>query len=375
MHDVFISYASDEKETAEKTMKELELNDIKCWISYRDVEGGKSYAEEIPKAIRNCKVFILLLTKNSLKSDHIRTEVDEAYTNKKIIIPYKLEEIALDDEMRYWLARKQFIDATTICKLSELVSLVNKKVASQEIPISTESNESKEKKIVHKKREEPEDYDSNISITRMAKYNELLKLGYTAEKIASQLVKNDYINFNEIPDEVEGTASQWQQFIQDSSETSRFMLNFENEIVGDWQIVALKKDVFEKAKEGLLMEKDIDYEKIELIAFPDFYYGYILAISILPDYRNLDNYMKLTESFYGQIEEYAEKGVFFKEWCINVFSPEVENQMKRLGFSFLINHKSFGKIYHKAFIPIPQNQIIKKFPKLINLYKEAENEV
>jgi hypothetical protein len=270
----------------------------------------------------------------------------------------------MDDALEYYLGRTHWLDALTapleahINKLADRIgSLLQNEDAKITPPKTVDAMSNNQSQKV------------GISETRMAKYEELRGIGYNAEKIAMQLVENDYITCNGIGEENEGTASQWAQFVQNSNETFQYLLNGENKIVGDWSILALNKEMFDQAKEGSLVEKDITYEKSEMIVFPDEYYGYILAFSLLPDYRNMPNYMKIVTSFFQQIESYAENGIFFKEWCINVFSAEIENLVRRMGFVFMVNNKVFGKIYHLPFIPLPKNPFIDKFPKLKELYE------
>jgi hypothetical protein len=131
----------------------------------------------------------------------------------------------------------------------------------------------------------------------MVKFGDLIDLGYTAAKIAIQLVENDYINCNGIDENNEGSAEQWESFLQDNSETFQYLINGENKIVGDWSIVALTDEAYEKAMAGELLEAELGIENTEMICFPGTYNGYILTFSILPQYRTANNYNLLIESF------------------------------------------------------------------------------
>lgn len=194
-------------------------------------------------------------------------------------------------------------------------------------------------------------------------FEELVENGHTASSIAIQIVENDYINCNGIEEDNEGTASQWEELLQNNSDTFHYLVNGENKIVGDWSIVALTDEAYALAEKGELLEKDLGSDNTELICFPDAYNGYILAISLLPDYRNSQNYNLLIGSFLRQIEDFAENGIFFRKWCINVFGKEVEALIKRLGFKYICDNKRFGKIYTCSFMPLPDIPLLKKFPQ------------
>ena len=60
---------------------------------------GSSYAKEIPKAIQNCKVFILILSGIAQKSKWIPKELDHAIINSKLLIPVIIEDCQLDDQI------------------------------------------------------------------------------------------------------------------------------------------------------------------------------------------------------------------------------------------------------------------------------------
>jgi len=366
MHDIFISYSSQDQKIADAVVNIMENQKIKCWIAYRDAEAGSEYAVSIIRAIKNCKACILILSHESNTSKHVLNEINSCVNHGISILPFRIADVMLHEAIEYYLGKTHWLDAITpplevhINKLADRVKTFVDKEHFENISLSA-----------NQKIEKANNPKANKFSTRMAKYEELISLGYNAEKIAIQLVENDYINFNGIDEENEGDAQQWAKFVQNSNETFQYLLNGENEIVGDWSILALNKEMFEEAKAGRLLEKNITYEKSEMIAFPDIYYGYVLAISVLPDYRNMQNYMQIINSFYSQLEAYAENGIFFKEWCMNVFSAEIENLIKKLGFIYLCDNMTFGKIYHQVFIPLPKNAIIDKFPKLKQLYEEA----
>ena len=367
MHDVFISYSSQDQKIADAIVNILENQKIKCWIAYRDAEAGGDYAVSIIRAIKNSKVCVLILSQESNTSKYVLSEINSCVNHGKTIIPFKIDDVMLHEAIEFYLGKTHWLDAMTapleahIHKLADRVRLLTSKEDSG----SSDGNKSQS--IT-----QPDVSKIDRFITRMAKYEELVSLGYNAEKIAMQLVENDYVNCNGIGEDNEGDAQQWAKFIQNSTDTFQFLLNGHNEIVGNWSILALNEQMFEEAKAGNLLEKDISHEKSEMIVFPDVYYGYILVFSLLPDYRNgPDNYLKILCSFYEQIEVYAEHGIFFKEWCMNVFSAEIENLVKKLGFVYLCDNVSFGKIYHQFFLPLPNNSIISKFPRLKQLYEGA----
>ena len=103
---IFISYSSKELDIALKVCEFLENNNFKCWIAPRNVEAGGNYATQIVNAIKKCDLLVLLASENTNNSGHVSNEVSIAFDNKKIIIPFKIQEFVFTDEYLYFLGRK-----------------------------------------------------------------------------------------------------------------------------------------------------------------------------------------------------------------------------------------------------------------------------
>ncbi|MBR6594087.1 MAG: toll/interleukin-1 receptor domain-containing protein [Clostridia bacterium] len=365
MHDCFISYSHKDRQIATIIQGILEQNGIKCWIDYRDSVSGVDYAASIVRAIKSSRYFILVLSSNSSHSAHVLNEINSAANAGKTIIPFKVDDAELTDSIEYYLGRTHWMDALTPPLEEHIKHLVDRIKNYNEVSDKSEKETVSATPSSTKK-------ESSKKGCRMLKYQELLELGYTSASISIQLVENDYIICNGIDSQNEGSAEQWEEFLRDNSDTFQYLIDENNAIVGDWSIVALTDEAFDTAVKGELLEESIDINITEMICFPDLYNGYILSFSVLPDYRTMENYNLLIDSFLEQMTEYAKNGIFFKKWCINVFSREIEAMVKQLGFKFIANNKVFGKVYCCDFIPLPGLPIYKKHPELVKYYEEIE---
>lgn len=128
MKDIFVSYSSKDESVAKNVCRFLESSNMNCWVAYRDIQHGKTYASEILRGIKETKITLLLFSKNSNASEHVLNEIDYAFTHNKIIVPFKLEETEMSDELLYYLSRKQWIPASRnyIDQLPSLVDLCYK---------------------------------------------------------------------------------------------------------------------------------------------------------------------------------------------------------------------------------------------------------
>jgi len=107
MKEVFISYSTVDLANAETVRNVLEKNGLSCWMAPRDIPGGSNYTKEIPIAIRNCKVFVLILSKNAQGSQWVLKELDSAVNCGKVILPFMLEDCILNDEFNFLLTGAQ----------------------------------------------------------------------------------------------------------------------------------------------------------------------------------------------------------------------------------------------------------------------------
>ncbi len=107
MKEIFISYSTVDAVNAETVRNVLEKNGLSCWMAPRDIPGGSNYTKEIPIAIRNCKVFVLILSKNAQSSQWVLKELDSAVNCGKVILPFMLEECILNDEFNFLLTGAQ----------------------------------------------------------------------------------------------------------------------------------------------------------------------------------------------------------------------------------------------------------------------------
>ena len=102
-HDVFISYSSKQKDIADAICQVLEEHDIRCWIAPRDIPIGAKYAAVITRAIKECKLAVLLFSELSAVSPWVESEINIAFSNRKPILPYKVDNANLSDYDEFYL--------------------------------------------------------------------------------------------------------------------------------------------------------------------------------------------------------------------------------------------------------------------------------
>lgn len=109
--EVFVSYTSADKACAFSIVEFLEKAGVECFIAPRNIDAGRPYASNIMSAIEECKMVVLVSSAAINKSEHVLNEVDVTFSKKKKIIPFYIEEFELNDDLRYYIGRKQRIIA------------------------------------------------------------------------------------------------------------------------------------------------------------------------------------------------------------------------------------------------------------------------
>jgi hypothetical protein len=112
-HDVFISYSSKDKPTADATCAVLEAKGIRCWIAPRDIMPGQDWGESIVDAIHCARALVLVFSENANLSQQIKREVERAVNKGIPIIPFRIENVMPAKSLEYFLSTPHWLDAFT----------------------------------------------------------------------------------------------------------------------------------------------------------------------------------------------------------------------------------------------------------------------
>jgi hypothetical protein len=112
-HDIFISHTKQDKLAADAACAILEKNGIRCWIATRDVPFGSNYAQELGRAIKGCRAMLIIFSGHTNLSRHVLSEITLAFNEDKTLLPLRIEEIKLTEDMDYFLRNSNWLDAFT----------------------------------------------------------------------------------------------------------------------------------------------------------------------------------------------------------------------------------------------------------------------
>ena len=127
--EVFISYASQDRERIIDLVKRLDAAGVSVWIDQMSIEGATMWSQEIVAAIRSCKVLILAISENSADSENVVKEVALASEGRKRILPVYLASAEIPESMAYQLAgiqRVEFFEGAEEAGLQSMIRALAK---------------------------------------------------------------------------------------------------------------------------------------------------------------------------------------------------------------------------------------------------------
>ncbi len=110
-YSVMISYSEDDENFARKVYESLRANGVQCWIGYENIQRAESWPASISRAIRQCNIFLLILTPNSNTSRQVVRELTEADRLGKVLYCYQTSDFVISDDIMYFFTSIQRLEA------------------------------------------------------------------------------------------------------------------------------------------------------------------------------------------------------------------------------------------------------------------------
>ena len=106
----FVSHCSKDIKIVEQIVNVLKDCGISYWKAPEMIPAGSNYAKEIPKALKNCSVFLFIVSEASQNSIWVEKELDSAVNARKNIIPVRIDDIPLNDMYAFYLNNIQMVN-------------------------------------------------------------------------------------------------------------------------------------------------------------------------------------------------------------------------------------------------------------------------
>jgi hypothetical protein len=131
---VFVSYSSKDQIRADAICAALEAAGIPCWIAPRDLEAGAQWGAGIVQAIEACEAMVVVFSAAANGSPQIARELQLAVSNRRALIPIRIEDAAPTEDMEYFLGVSHWFNAYPApleTYLPEIVASVNRVLTAE----------------------------------------------------------------------------------------------------------------------------------------------------------------------------------------------------------------------------------------------------
>jgi serine/threonine-protein kinase len=112
-HDVFVSHSHHDKPEADAVCASLEATGIRCWIAPRDIVPGQEWGAAIVDAIRASRVMVLVFSAHANASSQVTREVERAVHTGTVVVPFRIEDVAPERSLEFFLGTPHWLDALT----------------------------------------------------------------------------------------------------------------------------------------------------------------------------------------------------------------------------------------------------------------------
>jgi formylglycine-generating enzyme required for sulfatase activity/serine/threonine protein kinase len=108
---VFVSHASADAAFASSLVAALEAAGVRCWVAPRDIPAGADYASAIMGGLAAARMLLLVYSRHSVASEHVRREVERAVSRNVPVVPVRLEAVPPSPALEYMISSSQWVDA------------------------------------------------------------------------------------------------------------------------------------------------------------------------------------------------------------------------------------------------------------------------
>lgn len=136
-HRVFISYANENIEFADRAYSSLKNAGVTCWMAPHDIAPAESWIKAIMEAVKTCDVMVLILCAHANQSKHVVAEANQAFHHNKKILTVRVNDLPPCDELAYFLATQQWLETHRLSTEAAIRRIVDAVKALVESPTST----------------------------------------------------------------------------------------------------------------------------------------------------------------------------------------------------------------------------------------------
>jgi uncharacterized protein YjbI with pentapeptide repeats len=105
-HSCFISYSSADQGLADVLYKDLQDHGVRCWLATEDLKIGEQFRTRIDESILSHDKLLLVLSRESVDSPWVRTEVETALEKEQrsgtsVLFPIRLDDAVMESKQAW----------------------------------------------------------------------------------------------------------------------------------------------------------------------------------------------------------------------------------------------------------------------------------
>lgn len=342
-YDLFISYASENKDIADYIVDKIEKRGYKCFIAPRDIRTGSEYAVEIIRGISNSTAVLLVFSSKSDKSHYVLREINSAVSRNRPIIPLRIEDFLPSEAMEFYLGPAHWLDA-----FPTVLDVHLDKVVAIFSGMNNTVTETKEE-------------NHRIIGPELLKIEDISKIGMDYTALTMKEIEIDYLcipsDRYEMNDSIEGTFDDWKQTAKEYENDTSILLVKNDEVIGYCDMYPVMEEAYANLISGQVIIRD---SMIDLFCMGGTFDVYIAMIGIVPEDATQANYLMIFDWIFQHLDEWDENDVHVNRVGISVYSNMLEKFITRFGFEYRGLNPAKGKVFETTVQSLKNNSLIKK---------------
>ena len=342
-YDLFISYATENKNIADYIVERIEKRGYRCFIAPRDIQTGSEYAVEIIRGISNSTAVLLVFSSKSDKSHYVLREINSAVSRNRPIIPLRIEDFLPSEAMEFYLGPTHCLDA-----FPEILDVHLDKVVNIFLGMNNTIPDAKN-----------ESY--RVVGPELIKIADIGKIGMDYTALTMKEIEIDYLcipsDRYEMNDEIEGTFEDWEQSAKEYENDTSILLVKNDEVIGYCDMYPVMEEAYSDLISGKVIIRD---SMIDLFCMGGSFDVYIAMVGIVPPEATQSNYLMIFDWIFEHLDEWDENDVHVDHVGISVYSDMLEKFIKRFGFAYRGLNPAKGKVYETTVEELKCNPLVKK---------------
>lgn len=345
-YDLFISYATENKDIADYIVEKIEKRGYKCFIAPRDIQTGNEYAVEIIRGISNSTAVLLVFSSESDKSHYVLREINSAVSRNRPIIPLRIEDFLPSEALEFYLGPTHWLDA-----FPEILDVHLDKIVSLFSSMNGIVSDAKENTV-------------SIVGPELIKIEDISKIGLDYKGLTMKEIEIDYVcipsDRYEMNDDIEGTFDDWSQTAKEYENDTSILLVKNDEIIGYCDMYPVTDNSYLELISGQVIIRD---SMIDLFCMGGTFDVYIAMVGITPEESTQSNYLMIIDWIFNHIDEWDNQSVHVNRIGISVYSDMLEKFITRFGFKYCCLNPAKGKVFETTLEDLKNNELVmKRYP-------------